>query len=200
VRKLRASGGDEGALDANSDSLRGLEPFQTALEHQAMNSKQRFHQTTIILEQMRQSRLGIRDPGRYLMLVAPQSEFALRRAQELAALDEHEVYRKVCRRTSLLTTGSNLTSSNGAALSLSLSDRIRRLQEWNARRLYEIYQVSSDDTSSTSGEANQMSRFRIRRDSLFGSSLAGTGSRLADLAPSRFNIRRDSLGHATSNR
>ena len=211
VKALRASGGDIRALDQSQDCLRGLEPFQTALEHHAMNTKQRFHQTTILLEQMRQSTLGIRDPDRYRLLVAAQSEFALRRAQELAALDEHEVYQKVCRRHSLLTTASNFSTvssttgtegdSNGA-LKLSLSARIRRLQELNARRLYDIYKVS-DTTSSSSGgigmnenlNINSLSRFQIRRDSLYGSSTIGAVNHRQLVAPpNRFNIRRDSLG------
>jgi hypothetical protein len=189
VKCLRASGGDDKALDPEKVCLRGLEPFQNAEKHQEMHDKRQFHSTTILIEQVRQSRLGTQDQERFRSLVAPQSEWALRRAQKLAALDEHEVYRKVCRRRSLLSVPKKSTDTDTDKSTeamndevLSLSNRIKRLQEWNARRLMEIYQQSG------SGD----SRFQIRRDSLFGGS--GTGSMGAVFAPSRFPIRRDSLG------
>ena len=178
MKHLRASGGDDSVLDPKRDCVRGLEPFQTAFMHQEMQSKREFHQVTIILEQVRQSRLGIRDPERFRLLVAPQSEFALRRAQELAALDEHEVYGRVCRRPSLMMPLKTTTTNVNA--SFSLSDRILQLQQWNARRLMEIYQCG-----------NGISRFPIRRDSLFGN-MGRSPSEVT--VPSRFPIRRDSLG------
>jgi hypothetical protein len=189
VKCLRASGGDDKALDPEKVCLRGLEPFQNAEKHQEMHDKRQFHSTTILIEQVRQSRLGTQDPERFRLLVVPQSEWALRRAQELAALDEHEVYRKVCRRRSLLSvptksTGTDTDKSTEAMNDevLSLSNRIKRLQEWNAKRLKEIYQQSGSGVS----------RFQIRRDSLFRGN--GTGSMGAVAATSQFPIRRDSLG------
>ena len=127
--------------------------------------------------------LGIRDTERFRVLVAPQSELALRRAQELAALDEHEVYKRVCRRRSLIGPASEPSSAKTLGeptASFSLSDRIRTLQEWNARRLMEIYSQPN----------NPLFRFNIRRDSLVGSSTPG----MQNIAMgTRFPIRRDSL-------
>lgn len=192
VKCLRASGGNDKALDPKKVCLRGLEPFQNAEKHQEMHDKRQFHSTTILIEQVRQSRLGTRDPERFQLLVAPQSEWALRRAQELAALDEHEVYRKVCRRRSLLSVPTKSTDTNTSSTEamndeiLSLSSRIKRLQEWNEKRLKEIYQQST---------GSGVSRFQIRRDSLFRGNGNGTGRMgAAAVAPSRFPTRRASLG------
>jgi hypothetical protein len=172
VKCLRASEGDDRALDPKQDSLRGLEPFQTAIKHKELHNKRQFHQTTIILEQTRQSRLSICDPERFRLLVAPRSELALRRAQELAALDEHEVYRRVCRRSSLLMSRPSILPKTCAsathAVELSLGDRIRTLQEWHEKRLAEIYQNSNNAGGFSS-------RFAIRRDSLFGTVTPGGG-------------------------
>jgi hypothetical protein len=178
VQCLRASGGNEKALDPEFYCIRGLEPFQTPDVHRELHSKRHFHQSTIMIEQVRQSMLGIRDPERFRFMVEPQSEMSLRRAQELAALDEHEVYNRVCRRRSLMAPQPKSLSSDPMAL--SLSDRVRRLQEWNARRLMEIY----------SQPGNGPFRFNIRRDSLVGSSSGGMESIAMG---TRFPIRRDSL-------
>jgi hypothetical protein len=188
VKFLRASGGNESALDPEIYCVRGLEPFQTADVHQELHSKRQFHQSSILIEQVRQSLLGIRDLERFRILVSTQSEMALRRAQELAALDEHDVYKRVCRRNSLLAAPSSFqkstcSSSSDSPLSLSLSQRIRRLQEWNARRLMEIY---SQPASGNNGPF----RFNIRRDSLVGSNARGMGGITMG---TRFPIRRDSL-------
>jgi hypothetical protein len=72
--------------------MRGLEPFQNRSTHEDMHSKRKIHKSTIIIEQVRQAMLGIKDPERFRFLVAPQSDMALYRAQELAAMDEKEVY------------------------------------------------------------------------------------------------------------
>jgi len=186
VEFLRASGGDDSALNKEFYCLRGLEPFKTSLHHEEMHSKRQFHQSTVILEQVRQSMLGIRDPERFRLLIAPQSEMALRRAQELAALDEHEVYNKVCRRNSLMTTRLPVytkSTSPDDTPTLPITERIKRLQEWNARRLMEIYQQPG----------NGLFRFQTRRDSLVGSNSAGIENLLST---SRFPIRRDSLGNS----
>lgn len=182
VQCLRASGGDEKVLDPQFYCVRGLEPFQTEDVHEELHSNRRFHHSTILVEQVRQSLLGLRDPDRFRFLVAPHSEMALRRAQQLAALDEHEVYGKVCRRQSLMASSppTAKTSSTDDPMSLSLNLRIRRLQEWNARRLMEIY----------SQPGKSPFRFNIRRDSLVGSH---AGRLTARDINNRFPIRRDSL-------
>lgn len=191
IQQLRASGGYEGNLDSGNYCVRGLEPFQTQDVQQELHSKRRFHRSTILIEQVRQSMLGIHDPERFLVMVGPQSNVSLRRAQELAALDEHEVYGRVCRRSSLLGSkapsptlkpkinplGARIVSHN-----LSLDQRIQRLQELNARRLMEIY----------SQPGNNPFRFPLRRDSLLGTSPLNT-IRDARAISNRFPIRRDSL-------
>eukprot|EP00339_Tiarina_fusa_P006223 CAMPEP_0117024580 /NCGR_PEP_ID=MMETSP0472-20121206/18236_1 /TAXON_ID=693140 ORGANISM="Tiarina fusus, Strain LIS" /NCGR_SAMPLE_ID=MMETSP0472 /ASSEMBLY_ACC=CAM_ASM_000603 /LENGTH=270 /DNA_ID=CAMNT_0004731043 /DNA_START=170 /DNA_END=982 /DNA_ORIENTATION=+ len=181
VQCLRACGGSDKALDAKFYCIRGLEPFQTADVHEEFNSKRHFHQSTIIIEQVRQSMMKIRDPERFRLLVAPQSEMALRRAQEIAALDEHEVYNRVCRRGSLIAPMPKTLSSSSDGLTLSLSDRVRRLQEWNARRLAEIYSQPGNGTF----------RFTVRRDSLAGVATTRGMGRMT--GGTRFPIRRDSL-------
>jgi hypothetical protein len=233
VKKLRDLEGDMivilgSILDPAVDCLRGLEPFQSAFTHQDMHTKRRFHQTTILLEQLRQAKLGIRDPERFLLLVSAQSEMALMKAQELAAIDQHDVHHTVGRRGSMITNmvvrnhtnylagvssmGVGLNKShnnNNSNRSIPLDERIRTLQEMNARKLMQIYQQPWSRFSS---------RFPIRRDSLFGSnvvSLGGGGSNgtgnggLTTLGTSttgqamvlpigsmRFPLRRDSLGVA----
>jgi hypothetical protein len=217
-------------LDPTIDCLRGLEPFQSAFTHQDMHTKRRFHQTTILLEQLRQAKLGIRDPERFLLLVSAQSEMALMKAQELAAIDQHDVHHTVGRRGSMITNmvvrnhtnylaglgtmGVGLNKShdnnnNNNTRSIPLDERIRTLQEMNARKLMQIYQQPWSGFSS---------RFPIRRDSLFGSNVVslgggggnGTGNGgFTTLGTSttaqaiglpidsmRFPLRRDSLGVA----
>lgn len=220
VQCLRASGGNEKALNPEFYCVRGLEPFQTADIHQQLHSKRRFHQSTIMIEQVRQNLLGIRDPERYRMLVSTQSELSAQRAQELAALDEHEVHNRVMKRTSLvgnvaapgmqpgaaaaagiISAPSSLPAANksdGLSPS-SISERIRRLQEMNARRLMELY----------SQPGNNPFKFPVRRDSLVGlnnvsgrlnsasattSSSSATSSGVGELLEGmRFPLRRDSL-------
>ena len=149
--------------------VRGLEPFQSPLVHEELNTNRKFHQSTILLEQIRQSLYGLRNPERFRVMVGPQSEIASRRARELAAMDEHDVYGSVCRRGSLLatmkavkgemnSTYSNVNLTTSASESMSLAERIRQLQENNARRLLEIYSQPGCNSF----------RFPIRRDSLFG--------------------------------
>lgn len=196
-------GGNDKALDEQAYCIRGLEPFQSVDVHEEFHSKRHFHQSTVLVESVRQNLLGIHDPDRFRILVATQSELSLRRAQQIAALDEHEVYNRVtCRRGSLLNTvpmsmpltktlvdGGGMGQQQG--FSLSMSDRIRRLQEYNARRLTQIY--------SQPHKANGLFRFHIRRDSLFGGSTGGGlmrgsgGSDLTSPPGTRFQIRRDSL-------
>ena len=187
IRNFRDAGGDVGVLDPKTDCLRGLEPFQTAYTNQDMHSKRQFHQNTIILEQMRQTRLGIRDPDRFRMLVSARSELALMKAQEQAAIDQHEIHNTVGRRGSLITNmmvRNNLKTVGSNNQSLTLSESIRALQEQNARKLMQIYQNSW----------NGQSRFPIRRDSLFGSNMGNEVGGPLITPTMRFPIRRDSLG------
>ena len=78
--------------DSDSHCIRGLEPFQDDYTNEHFQSKKKLHHSTIKIEQTRQALLGIKDPERFRELVAPQSEIALRRAQELAAQDQKEIY------------------------------------------------------------------------------------------------------------
>lgn len=190
IERLRASGGNDKALDQDNFCVRGLEPFQSPGEHEELFSKRRCHQSTILIEQVRQSMYGMRNPERFRLMVETQSAISERRARELAAVDEHAVHGSVSRRGSLLSTNNFIGASKDAGSiqsgldsgdSMSLTQRIRELQESNARRLIEIY----------SQPGYNPFRFPIRRDSL----LAGGSSdmRNVSLMNNRFPIRRDSL-------
>lgn len=205
IECIRNSGGKIDALDEDTFCARGLEPFQTPDVLEQFNSDRSFHRTTILIEQMRQSVYGMKFPERFRMMVGHQSEMAARRARELASMDEHAVYGRMRRRGSFLSSfstsrgyppsilhkssidGEN-SSSSDSSRSISLEDRIRELQESNARRLIEIY----------SQPGYNPFRFPLRRDSLLGnnsnnsvnSMVAGT---LFNLSKNRFPIRRDSL-------
>jgi len=160
-------------LDPESYCVRGLEPFQTQIAHRELHSNRHLHQSTIIIEQVRQSLLGIRDPERFRFLAGTQSELASRRAQEQAALDEHDIYGRIPRRQSL---AASLPQNSEV-----LSQRVRRLQEIHAHRLMEMY--------SRPGVGRF--RFPIRRDSL-GAGAAGMLSGFTPMS-ARFPIRRGSL-------
>jgi len=192
IELLRASGGDDRALNSKDFSVRGLEPFQTPLVHEELHTHRKFHQSTILLEQVRQSVYGLRNPERFRVMVGPHSEIASRRARELAAMDEHDVYGSVCRRGSLLSTmkavkGEMISTypkfdlGTSASESMSLAEQIRQLQENNARRLIEIYSQPGCNPF----------RFPIRRDSLIGNSSLLTLNHLP--------IRRDSLTPVMTN-
>ena len=114
--------------------MRGLEPFQNRTTHEDMHSKRKIHKSTIIIEQVRQAMLGIKDPERFRFLVAPQSDLALRRAQELAAMDEFEVYPqrqmnkdRNIRRSTMSLLSSSSSSSSGDGPSLDIQQHHRRL-------------------------------------------------------------------------
>jgi len=129
-----------------------------------------------MLEQARQNLTQMRDPQRFRIMVAAQSNMAQKRAQELASLDELEakkVYNPDMDQTEgipanhpalLSKTMGALSPRSSIAfgfsnLSMSQSQQIRALQEHNARRLMQLY---SNKTSSPTF------RFPIRRDSLLG--------------------------------
>lgn len=201
IELLRASGGDERALNKKDYCVRGLEPFQTPFVHEELQTHRKFHQSTILLEQVRQSVYGLRNPELFRAMVGPQSEIAFRRARELAAMDEHEVYGSVCRRGSLLSTMKavkgeinstypNFDFNTSASEPMSLAERIRQLQESNARRLIEIYSKPGCNPF----------RFAIRRDSLIGcDSLSRTAMNSPLLTVNHLPIRRDSLTPAIAN-
>ncbi len=189
IEIIRASGGDERSWNTNAYCVRGLEPFQSPDVHEELNSNRRFHQSTILIEQVRQSMYGLRNPERFRVMVGPQSEIAARRARELAAVDEHDVYGSVCRRGSLLTTSHAIKGDGYSTLptfdstdseSISLAERIRQLQESNARRLIEMYSLPGYNPF----------RFPIRRDSLVG---GDSMPQKTGVLSNRFRIRRDSL-------
>ncbi|KAG7369250.1 GTP1/OBG-domain containing protein [Nitzschia inconspicua] len=78
--------------DDHHHCMRGLEPFRNRIVHQDLYSRRKLHHSTVIVEQIRQAMLGIKDPERFRFLVAPQSNLALHQAQRQAAMDEMEVY------------------------------------------------------------------------------------------------------------
>jgi hypothetical protein len=165
VEYLRASGGDEHQLNPEFYCCRGLEPFMTRENHCELSSKRKLHKSTIILEQARQNLLQITDPDCFRRTVTSQSEIALRRAQELAALDQYEIYKTDRFPLTQKTEGKMPSSTSSSSscckmpsLSLSHSQPLRTLQEWNAQRLMNIYAGSQHGRPSF--------RFPIRRDSL----------------------------------
>ncbi|MGK3757964.1 MAG: hypothetical protein ACI8RD_010278 [Bacillariaceae sp.] len=72
--------------------IRGLEPFHDTNTSKQFHSKKKLYNSTVIIEQVRQGMLGIKEPERFRFLVSPQSDLAILRAQELASQDEKEVY------------------------------------------------------------------------------------------------------------
>jgi hypothetical protein len=86
---------------------------------------------------------GIRDLQRFRVLVADQSETALRQAQEQAAMDEHEVYNKApgLKSSMVMPVLEKMSwSLEGSLESLSLWQIMRDLQLLNTRRrLMEVF-------------------------------------------------------------
>lgn len=191
-------------MDKAKYCLRGLEIFQSTELQEAYTSKRRVHQSAILIEQVRQSMYGMKNPERFRLMVGPQSDLAARRARDLASIDEHDVHGRVCRRASLLATyNANLgATSNVGSLDrgnaegmlmnqppISLDERIRQLQQANARRLMKIY----------SQPGYNPFRFPLRRLSLPGYNGSSSGDigvgRETSSSYNRFQIRRDSLTH-----
>jgi len=69
--------------------IRGLEPY--ADTNKKYHSKKLYH-STVIIEQIRQGMLGIKEPERFRFSVKTQSDLAIHRAQKRAAKDEKDVY------------------------------------------------------------------------------------------------------------
>jgi hypothetical protein len=129
VQCLRASRGNLSVFDPDRFCFRGLEPFQTEARQVELISRRRFHQSVVFKEQIRQRLYGICDPKRFQVLLTEQPETALRRAQEQAAMDEHEV----CNNEEFFRGSSPVTSAYGSN-TLSLVQLAKELQEWNTRR------------------------------------------------------------------
>lgn len=185
IQRFRASGGDV----ADSQCVRGLEPFWTPQGHRELQGSRKLHTSTVMLEQARQNLTQIREADRFRAMIAPQSDLALKRAQELAALDELEankVYDPESGQTGSIPPSHPVLSSMSLpqtkdtknlspkstmafvpespampSLSLLRCNQIRALQEQNARRLMELY-------SCNDGTSAPVFRFPIRRDSLVG--------------------------------
>jgi hypothetical protein len=195
VEALRCAEGDDLIIEQDRYTLRGLEVFQSTEAREDYTSQRKVHQSTVLIEQARQSLYGMKNPERFRLMVGPQSELAARRARDLAAMDEHDVYGRTSRRESLLVTGSMSkrapTNVNFCEVgsgteypTVSLDERIRQLQQANARRLIEIYALPGYNPF----------RFPLRRDSLLGADFADTLPRGdLSLTHNRFRIRRDSL-------
>ena len=77
---------------SNYYCIRGLEPFHDTTTSKQYHSKKKLYHSTVIIEQVRQGMLGITEPERFRLLVSPQSDLAILRAQELASQDEKDVY------------------------------------------------------------------------------------------------------------
>ena len=195
VEVLRGAEQGDLIIEQEKYTLRGLEVFQSTEARADYTSIRKVHQSTILIEQARQSLYGVKDPERFRLMVGPQSELAARRARDLAIMDEHDVYGNTGRRESLLVTSrmsKSAPSVNRTACEVgfgtensttSLDERIRQLQQANARRLIEIYALPGYNPF----------RFPLRRDSLLGASFADVqpGGDLL-LTHHRFGIRRDS--------
>jgi hypothetical protein len=120
-------------LDPEHFCFRGLEPFQTEEIRKLVSSSRKFHQSIIFEEQLNQQLFGIHDPQRFRALVADQSETALRRVQEQAAMDEREVYNKAP--SLVMPSFENMSRSLECSLeSMPLWQIMRDLQKLNTRR------------------------------------------------------------------
>ncbi len=196
VEALRGAEEGDLVMEHEKYTLRGLEVFQSTEARADYTSTRKVHQSTILIEQARQSLYGMKNPERFRLMVGPQSELAARRARDLGIMDEHDVYGNTGRRESLLVASridksapnvNRTVCEVGVAKeysAMSLDERIRQLQQANARRLIEIYALPGYNPF----------RFPLRRDSLLGASFADMqpeGDLL--LTRNRFGIRRDSL-------
>jgi hypothetical protein len=200
IQALRRAGGDDRLFEKSKYSLRGLEVFQSSESKEECASMRKVHKSTILIEQVRQSLHGMKNPERFGLMAGPQSEIAARKARHLAAMDEHDVYGRVGRRGSLFvawsansdatTADANQTrvlGSEAPGLPLSMDEQIRQLQEANARRLIEIYAQPGYNPF----------RFPLRRDSLLGSNVPDILTGDLSLTHNLFRIRRDSLTSVT---
>jgi hypothetical protein len=124
------------ALDPEHFCFRGLEPFQTEEIRKLVSSSRKFHRSMIFEEQLNQQMFGIHDPQRFRALVADQSETALRRAQEQAAMDERELYNNNKAPSLVMPSFENMSRSleQCSLQSMPLRQIMRDLQKLNTRR------------------------------------------------------------------
>lgn len=133
----------------NHHCMRGLEPFRNRLTHQDMHSKRKLHKSTIIVEQLRQAMLGIKDPERFRFLVAPQSSLALHQAQQQAVMDEVEAYpfRRKSRRFTMTAIPPPATL---LANTLSSNNHNNTNNEMRRQNYAQYHRQSSDMSASWS--------------------------------------------------
>jgi hypothetical protein len=134
VQCLRASGGDLSVFDPDHISFRGLERFETEATQVELVSRRKCNQSVVLLEQIRQRLFGISDPKRFQVLLTEQSDDALRRAQDQAAVYQHEVYNEEFFRdfTSPMSHCKSLPLAGSNTL--SPSQLAKKLEERNTRR------------------------------------------------------------------
>jgi hypothetical protein len=137
--------------DSSGHCIRGLEMFQDETTSEHFQSKRKLYYSTIKMEQMRQALLGIKDPERFRVLVEPQSDLNLHRAQELAAQDEQEIYP-----FHMYSAANNLR--NMSASSFSDMQRLNNLME----TIYGSSDPPRDASQSTSNthSPNKVSSFQ----------------------------------------
>mmetsp|Transcript_6086 Transcript_6086/g.16584 ORF Transcript_6086/g.16584 Transcript_6086/m.16584 type:complete len:355 (-) Transcript_6086:269-1333(-) len=119
-----ASTASAAGVAADEFCIRGLEPYQ---DERTYANNRELHQTTILLEQVRQHQLGIQEPEIFKSLVAARSLVTLQKAQQQALLDEYEVYGQVLkksnRRGSLLSVIMKPTAQHSDILYTGCSEK-----------------------------------------------------------------------------
>jgi hypothetical protein len=157
VQCLRASGGNLNVFVPDRVCFRGLETIQTEDAQEDLVSRRKFNKYVVLQEQVRQRLFGISDPRLFQVLLAEESEDALRRAQDRADVGQHEVYNEDFFRDS----SSPMSHCVEKSLPLDSPDTLSRLQlakeleEWNTRRrLMDFLQLSSVDINDDSETTN----------------------------------------------
>ena len=146
--------------DDDQYCMRGLEPFQDHVSHGAFHSKRNLHKSTVMMEQIRQTMLGLKDPGRFRFLVQSQSSLAQFRAVQLAAIDQYDVYPEKplssSQRSILTSSGSSSSSESPSLLNSSYGARrqqrrgLESLSSFSHRRFSLPILTSAASTSITS--------------------------------------------------
>jgi hypothetical protein len=157
VQCLRASGGNLSVFDPDRFCFRGLERLQTEASQSELVSRREFSQSVVFQEMIRQRLFGISDPKRFQVLLTEQSDDALRRAQDQAALDQHEVYNEEffldysSPMSQYLDKSLPLAGSN----TLSLLQLAKELQERDERRQWmDCFQLTAVDVHDDSQTTN----------------------------------------------
>jgi hypothetical protein len=138
LANINKEGGKKGRWDSTSEfddddvdddryCMRGLEPFQNEVSHDTLHSKRKLHKSTVIMEQHRQSMLGLKDPDRFRILVQSQSSLANFHAIQLAAIDQYEVYPErplsLSQRTLLTATPPPVHGTHSSSTASAMSRR-----------------------------------------------------------------------------